>query len=301
LYTALDTYGYSEYAPQQAPPIYQPQTYAPTPPTQRVTQAPPTTRRPTTQAPPRTTQPPLRRSTLPPNTNSDSRNSDLECGRQHPNIKDDKDFVSLVISGKSSKKGQFPWLAAFFYNGGRRNGIVCGGSLVSSKVVITAAHCVHDKGDQAPKKASNSFFYLGKYDIKNLQESDYKQTATRELIVHPNWRPFLKNYDADIAAAVLAETIQFSNFIRPICLWAVSDSYNDMIDKQGTVAGWGVVGSSDEPSDIPYFTELKVVDERTCTESNRAFEQLISYRTFCAGSDDGRWVHKILYIYIFFY
>ena len=41
-----------------------------------------------------------------------------------------------------SQKNKYPWVAALLSNGGQ----FCGGTLVASKYVVTAAHCMYDEG-----------------------------------------------------------------------------------------------------------------------------------------------------------
>jgi hypothetical protein len=43
-----------------------------------------------------------------------------------------------IFGGKKAGQYDFPWLVAHFYKG---DGFLCGGSLVSHKIVVTAAHC----------------------------------------------------------------------------------------------------------------------------------------------------------------
>ena len=45
-----------------------------------------------------------------------------------------------VMGGQPAKKNEFPWLVAIFLNGQ----FLCGGSLLSSQTVLTAAHCLHE-------------------------------------------------------------------------------------------------------------------------------------------------------------
>ena len=45
-----------------------------------------------------------------------------------------------IIGGDTAEAGQFPWAAALFIDGAW----FCGGSLVSSRHVLTAAHCAED-------------------------------------------------------------------------------------------------------------------------------------------------------------
>ena len=45
--------------------------------------------------------------------------------------------LRLIITVKANK---YPWMA-YVYNG--ENGISCGGTLISTKYVVSAAHCVY--------------------------------------------------------------------------------------------------------------------------------------------------------------
>ncbi|XP_070491941.1 serine protease gd-like isoform X2 [Chironomus tepperi] len=196
--------------------------------------------------------------------------------------------TGLVINGKPAKKGQFPWLAAYYHNGVRESGFICGGSLVSSKAIITAAHCIHYKND-APKSVEEALFYIGKFFISSLEnEKDFIVSPAKRFILHPEWNAYSDSFDADIAIVILSRTIQFTNFVKPICIWTATNDYKDLIGYYGIVAGYGKTSRIDTPSDRPFWTALPVVDEATCLRSNSDFRKITSSRTFCVGSRDGR-------------
>jgi hypothetical protein len=197
--------------------------------------------------------------------------------------------TGLVVNGKSAVKGQFPWLAAYYHNEYGNSGFICGGSLVSSKVIITAAHCIHDKGASSRKrKAEEAQFYLGKYYLESqTNERDFLISGAQQFIIHPDWNVQVESYDADIAAVILIRTVQFTNFIRPICVWTETNNKNDIVNKRGIVAGYGKTEKSVSASDKPYWSELPVVSDVECLRSNSVFGRITSENTFCAGSRDG--------------
>ena len=53
--------------------------------------------------------------------------------------------IGRIINGTNTGKNEFPWIVGLIThsNGTRNKGIGCGGSIISSKTVITAAHCLY--------------------------------------------------------------------------------------------------------------------------------------------------------------
>lgn len=150
---------------------------------------------------------------------------------------------------------------------------------------MTAAHCVHEKTVALKRKAEDALFYIGKYFIDTLSnEQNYVVSAVNQFEVHPEWKSNVENYDADIAIAVLTKTVQFNKFVQPICLWTATANYEDLIGKNGVVAGWGKTESSAITSPELRWTEISVVSFQSCILSNAKFSSVVSERTFCAGN-----------------
>jgi hypothetical protein len=245
---------------------------------------------------PRTPKPTTRPTTSPPpifirptidTTSIDETLSilDSQCGV--PQV-DFPKSTSLIVRGKMALRGQFPWLAAYYHSDVESSGFICGGSLVSTKIVITAAHCINDKSDATSiKQPEQAIIYLGRYNLRSENERGFLFSGATNFIIHPDWKPKAQSYDADIAAIVLLRKIQFTNFIQPLCLWDSTNNHADIINHEGIVAGYGKTQTSVLESYVPYWSDLPVVDDRTCFESDSVFVNLTSRRTFCGGKRDG--------------
>lgn len=97
---------------------------------------------------------------------------------------------------------------------------------------------IHEKKTDKIRKAEESFFYFGKYYLRTREiERDIIMSGVAQLIVHPDYNAQKDSYDGDIALAVLLRSIIFTKFIKPICIWTQSSNFNDLVDKNGIIAG----------------------------------------------------------------
>lgn len=176
-------------------------------------------------------------------------------------------------------------MAAYFYSSRFNHDFICGGSLISKRLVITAAHCVEEPSEGGESRRPElSTFYLGKNNLESLiGEKDYISSTAKELIVHPHWKRSEKEYDNDIAIAVLVQMIEFNKYVKPICIWRKTNSYEDIINKQGVVAGWGKIDSDSISSKTAMFVKLPAVSNEKCLKSDREFQRILGENAFCGG------------------
>lgn len=77
-----------------------------------------------------TTHPPTVQKT---NFSLKSNTTVISCGRQM--LDNNK-----IVGGSETKLGEFPWMAVVFYS--KYNHNECAGSVIQSKYILTAAHCL---------------------------------------------------------------------------------------------------------------------------------------------------------------
>lgn len=212
---------------------------------------------------------------------SDHPNSKLlpeSCG----NINEDR-----ILGGNITDFYEFPWMALIGYN--TKNGLQfkCGGSLISSRYVITAAHCV------ANFKDTLSIVRLGEYDLTTEKDckvgkgclpsvQDYK---IEEATTHPSYyKPQLRN---DIALLRLKEVVKFTFAIQPVCLpISKEERERDFNGEKVVVTGWGTTELGTHSS-VLLKVILPVVPLKECAAVYKT-TVLITKVQVCAGGEDGK-------------
>ncbi|KAJ8932159.1 hypothetical protein NQ314_014885, partial [Rhamnusium bicolor] len=187
---------------------------------------------------------------------------------------------SLVVNGNTVPRGAYPWLVALF--GVKATGLnyMCSGTLISDRHIVTAAHCV--KTETKKYRPQELLIILGKLNIQKwVPMNGEKMIEPESIHIHPDYEPL--SSDADIAVLVLSESVQFTKYIRPLCLWSGRSGINAVVGKEGTVVGWGKDENGDLITAEPRQTNLPIVSQEQCLRSSYQFQYITSNRTFCAG------------------
>lgn len=202
------------------------------------------------------------------------------CGESsyHPGV------TSLIAGGESFKPSQWPWLASLFH----KNKFICGGTIVSSKVIVTAAHCVQDKGEETERLPKDSFFIAGRHDLTAIVSED-EIIAINKFFVHPHWKHNQLNYDGDLALVILSLPLEFSETIAPACLHPKTYRSSELFGRQGSIAGWGATGNETIISmEKPKIIDITIVEDSVCSQYDSAFTLIMSARSFCSSPGSGK-------------
>ncbi|XP_065805957.1 putative serine protease 42 [Labrus bergylta] len=136
-----------------------------------------------------------------------------------------------IVGGEDAPPGSWPWQVSLQIFGGH----VCGGSLINKEWVMTAAHCFFSA---SPTDWQVS---LGRQNLQGENPNEVTKSVDT-IILHPNYDSVTS--DNDIALLRLSTPVQFTDYIRPVCLAAGDSTFNNGTDSW--VTGWGAVQEGGE-------------------------------------------------------
>lgn len=140
-------------------------------------------------------------------------------------------------------------------------------------------------GVEKPVLPENCFFLLGKTDLSKEETGSVNSSVSR-FVSHPEWNPFIHRRNADIAIAVLTNSVEYSVFVSSICLY--NSNSDQLFSKTGTISGWGATETNPQKhSDVAMETNGKIASTLRCVLENPEFVHLISETALCVMNGNG--------------
>lgn len=181
-----------------------------------------------------------------------------------------------IVGGVKTEKNEYPWQVGLIHTS-RGSQPWCGGSLISSETVLTAAHCT------AGKKPEDISVLVGEHDTK--VEDGEEKIGVVKIIDHPKYSGRATTgpqYDNDFSLLILSKPVTWSKKARQICLPEGEPSSYEKI--MATVSGWGKLSSMGRQASTLQEVTVKTMTNEECTGSTTRYKSSrITKNMICAG------------------
>ncbi|CAL4060207.1 unnamed protein product, partial [Meganyctiphanes norvegica] len=190
-----------------------------------------------------------------------------ECG--------EADVADRVVGGNEIPKGAYPWLVAVGRPRFGRFHIDCGGSLITQRHVLTAAHCWD----------YNSPAHLYEVYAKILKNYIHKAIPNKFSLRYAN----IGNLTLKTILVINIEgKMNLSENIFPVCLPMREDLRNNNFEgKFLSIVGWGDISEeSFQSSPVPLEAKVRVPAQSICEKAYSTVENVeVSSAQLCAGGN----------------
>ncbi|XP_015112608.1 testisin [Diachasma alloeum] len=207
--------------------------------------------------------------------------ADVPCGRGARGTRRPK-----VVGGEDTLPGEFPWLVSITRLGGH----FCGGTVINSRFILTAAHCIcTTTGTMPPRQLKVT---LGEYNLRGPETPASVPTGVRNIVIHPDHK--CGKYVDDIAILELESPISWTDSVQPACLPTArgEKGYQGFGGVNAVAAGWGWLGedkSKYKRADILQKVNINIVENEVCREwyKSQGQKTRVVPQQMCAGHEDG--------------
>ncbi|KAJ9580882.1 hypothetical protein L9F63_023943, partial [Diploptera punctata] len=174
-----------------------------------------------------------------------------------------------IVNGTKAPAGKFPYMISLQYDGSHE----CGGTILSEKWILTAAHCVYEE-------VAVAFSVLA--GTVNLSTGGVRRSVKR-YIIYEQYDPE-DNYKNDIALLELESALPLSQANNIQAVKLPQQDATTAANKTATVMGWGHIYTGGPTSEVLLMVDLKTYSDEDCV---RLLAGNSHPTNICAGVEGG--------------
>uniref|UniRef100_A0A8C4VGT8 Peptidase S1 domain-containing protein n=1 Tax=Gopherus evgoodei TaxID=1825980 RepID=A0A8C4VGT8_9SAUR len=173
-----------------------------------------------------------------------------------------------IVGGVDALPGAWPWLVSVQIPTRMGPRHSCGGSLISTRWVLTAAHCFKWR------------VVIGASQLSQ-RGPEAQVRSIKQVVQHEHYEPRMESND--IALLELDQPIECNDYAQPACLPDAMVEVSNL--SHCYISGWGVTQETCE-TDILQEAKVHLLDITTCN-SSRWYNGAIASNNLCAGYEQG--------------
>ncbi|CAH0398708.1 unnamed protein product [Chilo suppressalis] len=208
-----------------------------------------------------------------------------QCGIRHSQGINGRIKTPSYVDGES-EFGEYPWQAAILKKDPKESVYVCGGTLIDSLHIMTAAHCIKSyKGIELRVR-------LGEWDVnRDVEFYPYIERDVISVVVHPMY--YAGTLDNDLAILKMDHPVEWTKYphISPACL---PDKYTDYSGQRCWTTGWGkdAFGDYGKYQNVLKEVDVPIHSHNVCQQQLRKTRLGYNYELnqgfLCAGGEEGK-------------
>ncbi|KAF5304055.1 hypothetical protein FQA39_LY01840 [Lamprigera yunnana] len=208
-----------------------------------------------------------------------------QCGIRHSQGINGRIKNPVYVDG-DSEFGEYPWQVAILKKDPKESVYVCGGTLIDSLHIITAAHCVrsHSPHDLRVR--------LGEWDVNHdVEFYPYVERDISSLDVHPEF--YAGTLYNDLALLRMEQPVDFSKYphISSACLPRPQEDFSG---HRCWTTGWGkdAFGEFGKYQNILKEVDVPIISFGSCQQrlqqTRLGYEFKLHPGFICAGGEEGK-------------
>jgi len=174
-----------------------------------------------------------------------------------------------IVGGQETEVNEYPWQVGLVSANGKQPW--CGGTLISDRHVLTAAHCT------AGSNADSIAVIVGEH---RTDDWDYQRISLSKITDDPDYNS--QTLANDFSILTLSEPVTISRSVAPACMpWDTTQLYAGQL---ATVSGWGTLTSGGNQPTVLHEVDVTVQTNAVCQQ---AYGSSITDVNICA-ADSGK-------------